>query len=804
MKNKIKENLQKGKNFVSDVAAQWKTPARGNYVSYKEIVNYSIGGMGKEMVLLLATYLGLGIGNTLFGSVLNIRPTHIQLMNTIVVIIDVFFIAIRAKILDNTNTRWGRFRPYIALVPIPLFIICTTFMYLPFDTMTYFEKLVIIFTFSTGVVLVRPYFEGPMSNLGNVITPNGKERIKVLSIYSILYSAAPTVYGVLINVLADQTGGYTDIRTYRYVIVPVAAVGIVLSMFAAFGCKERYIKPKGYEPKAKLFQSTVEIFKNKYWWLRTLSTWLAFMEWAVGNMFLWSFVYGSQNMSEYAVYNLFIGEAATIAMLLTPFLLTKWGNRKLLVFQNTMNIVFLAIILFTFNYPVIFFFVWFGNSLVNYFSVIYKPVLTAEVNDYQQYISGKRLDNAMSFANAIGLPITISTAYFVPALFEALGITTDYDILFEPKVRSLIFTVLTVCAIIGAFLNLAPFLFYDYSRQKHKMIVRVLRFRAMLSDRMNGHLDANTIKLGIEGYHEYLEILNAEMPNIHEYKVALHNAKKLPHKTDEEKEIRRQEIKKAKKDLMNAKDLKASKKELFLFTKDLEKFDSEKAQIRLKFEGEIAKCNPTELVNFKQTDAYQNLMLNVENYSNYKNYIKKFDRHLDKMIAKINKYYPNGLVVPNKQEVIDAENMPHNTKEEIKARFLAIKNAVKKQKVYEKAVGFYLECCAYCNEYLSRQYLEEIEGMYEKAVEEVEEQYRINAEKAKQEKINAKKAVEELKLNKKLKKYESKINTLTKKLDRASEKNKCKIESSLLEAKQVYDSILEKISALQIKEENND
>ena len=123
----------------------------------------------------------------------------------------------------------------------------------------------------------------------------------------------------------------------------------------------------------QIFSSQREkFFKNKYWWLRTLSTWLAFMEWAVGNMFLWSFVYGSQDMSSYAIYNFILGESATIAMLMTPFLLNKWGNRKLIVVQNSLNIVFLGLIALTFKMPLIFFVFWFLNSLVNYFSVVYK------------------------------------------------------------------------------------------------------------------------------------------------------------------------------------------------------------------------------------------------------------------------------------------------------------------------------------------------------------------------------------------------------------------------------------------------
>lgn len=705
--------LQEAKSFIHDLISQWKVPAKGNYVSYKEIINYSIGGMGRDMVLLLANYLGLGIGNTLFGSVIGIRPTHIQTMNIIVLIMDIFFVALRAKIMDNTNTRWGRFRPYIALVPIPLFLICSVFVFLPFDMMTYTRKLMLVFSFSAAVVLVRPYFDGAVSYLGNVITPNTKERTKVLTIFSLLYSLAPTIYSIVINVLADITGGYTDIRTYRYIIVPVAAIGVFLSMFAAFGCKERYIKPKGYVPRSNLFQSTREIFKNKYWWLRTLSTWLAFMEWAVGNMFLWSFVYGSQDMSSYAVYNFILGESATIAMLMTPFLLNKWGNRKLIVVQNTLNIVFLSLITITFKMPLIFFVFWFLNSLVNYFSVIYKPVFTAEVNDYQQYISGKRLDSAMSFADKIGLPITMLTGYFVPMLFESLGITTDYDILYEPMVRNRIFTVLCVCSIIGAMMNLAPLLFYDYSKEKHQMIVRVLRFRVMLADNMSGQLDEQTLREGMESYYQYLDIKNADEPDVKVLKSDLRRAKR---ETDKVK--RHDAVKAAKAKLNDGIKLKSSKKECFLFDKELKKFDSDDARMRIAFESLLAECPIEKIGNFENSAEFKKLFDTYGDSKEARKYIKSFLRKYRSMAKKINKHFGGKIVVPNRKDVERAENMPHSTKEEIAQRYKAIRTASLKVKKYESVMRFYLECQAYANEYQSTIHIDSLEEKYRALISE--------------------------------------------------------------------------------------
>lgn len=61
MKTNAKQMLATAKNALHKFASEWNTPAEGNYVSYKEILNYSIGGMGRDMVMNLTKYLGLGI-----------------------------------------------------------------------------------------------------------------------------------------------------------------------------------------------------------------------------------------------------------------------------------------------------------------------------------------------------------------------------------------------------------------------------------------------------------------------------------------------------------------------------------------------------------------------------------------------------------------------------------------------------------------------------------------------------------------------------------------------------------------------
>lgn len=214
------------RSVFKDVTSHWNHPAKGNFVSYKELINLALGGMGNQFTMQLIWNMGLSAGNTLFGSTIGIRPVHLQYMLTVQTVLNVFFFFIRAHIVDNTRTKWGRFRPYIAFSGIPMAVLAVIFVFLPFQTMSYNDKLICVFVFAITISMIQPLFTDTYSELQTVISPNSEERAKVLSINSIIYSFAPTLTGLFIPILSNLTGGYTNINTYRYVLAPVTIFGL--------------------------------------------------------------------------------------------------------------------------------------------------------------------------------------------------------------------------------------------------------------------------------------------------------------------------------------------------------------------------------------------------------------------------------------------------------------------------------------------------------------------------------------------------------------------------------------------------
>ncbi len=712
-------------NVYNDITTHWKRPAEGNFVSYKELINLSIGGMGNQLTMQLVWQMGLSAGNTLLGSTIGIRPLHLQYMLTFQTILNVLFFFVRAYIVDNTRTKWGRFRPYIAFAGIPLAVMNIVFVFLPFQTMSYNDKLISVFAFAMTISMIQPLFTDTYSELQTVITPNSEERAKVISINSIIYSFAPTLTGLFIPILSNLTGGYTNINTYRYVLAPISLLGLGLNFFTAFGCKERVVTSSTYVQKVGIIEGSIMILKNKHWWIRQIASLIGFLEGATGVFFSWIYIYGVQDMTAYGILNTVMGTASGIAMAITPFLLKKLGNKKLLIYHNLLNIVFLIILMFTFKVPMLMFIIMYMNNLVNALSLVYNTVMHSEVKDYQQYICGYRMDFVFGLAGMVTMPITLLSGYVIPYVYEYFGLTTNYDILYDPNVRNSLFLVLCILAIVGAVLNLIPFCFYSMSKEKHQNIIRVLRYRALFDDFETGDFNADIIKDGVEAIRSGLELNEKPAPDLRVLKAEIKAAPK-----GDAKEAARNAYKAAKL-------FAADKAEVGIFMEELNKFDTPIWQHKVEKARELIAKDVNTLAFISES-----IIADAKNQpkgSKEQRAVRKYDIVQAKALVKsgrlIKKNYPNGLVKPDESKLESAYAMPDGSSTESRLKSKAIKEAEKELDLYYKTIAPYAAAQKLVHSFENREeVIRWAESHYDEACELIRLREEEESQKAKEKK----------------------------------------------------------------------
>lgn len=771
--NLISALYSKVKGLIDYVVTYWKKPPKGQYVSNKEILNYSLGGMGIMLVSSFIAHFAIGAGSLLLGAAIGLRPMHLQTLATVLTVIQFFMYIIRGKIVDNTRTKWGRFRPYIALGSIPVMILAIIFLFINFEHKTYNEKLILTMIFCISIYVLMPFFTDSHGELRSVITPNSAERTKIISVSQIIASFAPTIVNLFFPILSDLTGGLTKINTYRYIALPMGVIGVFMALFCAFGTKERVVMSKNYVQKSSIFRDMSDVWRNKYWWIRHISGLVGAFEGAYGAIFGWMFVYGTQNMAAYGVLQTVLGTASLISMVITPYLLRLFGNRRLMLIHNALNVVLIGIMCVTFSNWVIFFILYYINTIINQLTIVYDPAIHAEVKDYQQYISDKRMDFTFGAAGQITLPIGIALGYVIPIIYEAWGITTNFDILYDPRVRYEIFYILCGISVLGAAMNLIPLFFFRLSRQKHRIIVAVLRYRATLIDYYltGDSVSPYAVKELVEDVNMINETTAMESPNIKEYKAALKQAYLMPKKNAEETQAYKEALKQAKampKDtyenrkarneaILVSKELLVTKNErkaaikkafkemegaeniLFLkdgikeiWNKELSKYDNDFEQVKICCYEKLSAVSPNELINLTENDftaclncldgQSKTLITGKPNkdYIKAKKFYAKFIKQLNKMKNKIVKIYGAGeIIVPDPADIEIANALPSSTKEEIKFRKQEISRLEKINKDYSNAVQLYLNVNDKLLKYRASKLYDEVAALYERSVADV-------------------------------------------------------------------------------------
>lgn len=541
-----KSNLkEKVSTTWNNVVLHWKTPALGKYVSYKEIIAYGVGGMGVQFVMFFCSLIALSATSFLVGNTIGIKPMHLQYMAVASTIIGFGITIGRSYIIDSARFKSGKFRPWLAITGIPTVIIAVVFVWLPYETMSYMQKVIAVFLCYNLLQCFYPFFQQAYTDLANVISPNSHERTDIVSVSSIIYSMAPSLTGLFVPMLSTLTGGLNSITTYRIIHPLVAVVGLLLSYVAYAGTRERIIVAESHVTQFKFSDAFRAVAKNKYFWITSLAGWLGFLEGAVGVIIGWTFIYAyPDRMGLYGVATTLIGNAALWAMLICPIAIRVLGKRNLLIWCNVTNVVLIGLLYPLYNNIPALIILYYLNGFINSFSIVYNPGINADMRDYQQYFTGERIDGMFGAVGIIGSFIGMFTGMVLPTIYQMLGLEDNYDVLEVASFREDMFDVLIIAAVIGAALNFVPYLFYDLTETKQRGIVKVLKIRAMFEDYGNGILRDESIVEAIDIIDE-ANLLYKDRTFM-TTKDDIKKAERLPARTPEEKEFKKNEIKRLK------------------------------------------------------------------------------------------------------------------------------------------------------------------------------------------------------------------------------------------------------------------
>ena len=491
METQVKKGVaSKVKEKLAYVKEYWHEPSKGNYIPNKEIVSLSGAGFGVHWTTILASTIGLSASNFLVGASIGLKPVDLQIMLTVANLIGIPLGIFRSWYYDNHHLKGGKFLPFIKMTALPIVLISTIFVWLPYENMEYITKAVVVWFMYMLLNIFLCFYSESYTYFQQIITPNAQERANVMSISQVIYSLAPTVTGLVIPLVAGLTWGLNNIWTYRIIYPIFTVIGLIISTIFFRKVKERLILPKKKPEPVRMMDAIREVAKNKYYWIIQAAGWVVFLESGYGVLLGWSFVYGNggQYQEMLGVANTVIGNAALWSMLLCPFAIKWMGKRNLMITANAVNVVVLTAMYFTYQNIIVMCIIWYVNNFINTFWNIIQHNIQADMRDYHQWKTGVRVDGLFGPLGMIGTIIGFFTGMVYPAIYEKMGLLEDYNVLYDDTIRNGLFEVLLICSVVGAFLNLIPFCFYDLTENKHRAYVSVLKIRAMFENYAIGEL----------------------------------------------------------------------------------------------------------------------------------------------------------------------------------------------------------------------------------------------------------------------------------------------------------------------------
>ena len=271
-------------------------------LSIKEKLGYSLGDTASHFVWDLVNFWLIFY----YTDVLEIDPLWASAIAILGTVMDAVMDPIVGIWADRTNTRWGKFRPFLLFGCVPFAL----FAFLAFFGPDLQGNALIgyILPMFIGLRIVYAVVNIPYSSLGAVMTDDSIERaglnsyrfvaanigqliVSGFALYIVYYLGARAT-GMDYTIMSDDAArkvfedqalvNQTYIIGFRYLVGIFSCIGILLFLITFATTKERVAPPKRQD--AHLGRDLKYLFKNRPWVVLTIVGIVSFIMFAIQNI----------------------------------------------------------------------------------------------------------------------------------------------------------------------------------------------------------------------------------------------------------------------------------------------------------------------------------------------------------------------------------------------------------------------------------------------------------------------------------------------------------------------------------------
>lgn len=245
-----------------------------NGVSMKEKIAYFVGECGSCGMFY---YLTITLSTYFFTDVMNISATTLGLVIIITRVLDLFSDLIVGSLVDRTQTKWGKARPWVFGATIPYAVGMVLLYCLPASWSAGYQIAYIVITYNLAVTICYTAENIPWGSLPALMTGNKVERSQLHSI-RMLASPLGSAIGVSVAIpLVKELGGTQ--ADWIKVMTILACVGIICNFIAVALIKEKpqpnqAVASSEKRDKKENRKDIPSALRNPYWWAAIIITFI--------------------------------------------------------------------------------------------------------------------------------------------------------------------------------------------------------------------------------------------------------------------------------------------------------------------------------------------------------------------------------------------------------------------------------------------------------------------------------------------------------------------------------------------------
>ena len=465
------------------------------YVGVKETAIYGIANAGQcfGYNIIAGSYLSL-----FFVKVFGVPAEIVGTMMLILGLWDTFNDPLMGSLIDKTRTRYGKLRPYLLIVPIPLGL-ATIMLFAGPQILGNHAELVakVIYMFVTYFIWELFYTLGdvPFWGMSAAISPSPSDRTRVISsarfVSGLIGGLSTTILTVLMDLSNNGAIPLSLSEVFLLMAIISGTFGMALFSLSGICTKERVVQTVK-EPS--VLDGFKALIRNKPLLLIVIGNVLVAVS-GIGNFFQTYYYSEVVQMNSLTIIITLPGTIlGFITYLLIPKIKQRFDNRQIIFLNGFVRLImgtivfFVGVTCFT-NLWVVVPLLMIQNLLFSMFNTINMVIPTEMIGDtidYMEWKTGERNEgvsfSVLTFVGKLTGSISGTIGnWLLPVIgltFVTVG-TETVTVKAYDYTDTLIWGMFTLAPAILGLLPLIPYIWYDLTGDKLKRVREEMAERRM-------------------------------------------------------------------------------------------------------------------------------------------------------------------------------------------------------------------------------------------------------------------------------------------------------------------------------------